>query len=285
MMRFEEPLRLAASWIDSRLCDFAVNLSPAWLFASIKAVTELAHAADVLCRTQQPSWSAVGQRWMEFAWNEIQQGELLRALIASDARLLPIAVAFLPFHLSGHPSEPLLTVIRNQLRTAQLDPLGWTLTVPALKMLGIATSPREQEEAQVLSVLANQTKAKLLPQDAVYLLSHECLYATSWGRHPPRYDLGTAAYVEATLPALASYSYAQGDVDVLAELALAMHSCGLPCLPAPVFAALQNAQSAAGNVVSQVQLHTLFPRLTHPVLQRTYHTTLVALMAWSACQH
>ena len=284
-MRFETPLSHACQWIDLHLLDFKVNPSPAWLFASIKAVTELAHAADFLLRTGEPRWVAVGHRWMEFAWAEIKGGELLRALIKSDARLVPIGIAFLPFHLSGHHSDALNATMEAQVRATQMDPLGWTLTVPALEILGIAADPVMQVQARPLSVLANRTAAALLPQDAVYLLAHECLYASSWGRHAPRYPEETADYVAATLPALISNCCDVGDADVLAELVLALHSSSLPCVDLEVWKILQDAQEADGNVVSREQLNTLFPRLVHPVLQRTYHTTLVAIMAWSACRH
>lgn len=284
-MRFETPLSQASSWIDSHLRDFEVNPSPAWLFASIKAVTELAHAADFLLRTQEPRWIAVGHRWMEFAWAEIQGGELLRLLIASDVRLVPVGISFLPFHLSGHRSDALNATMAAQVRSAQMDPLGWTLTVPALTILGIAVDPAIEVQARPLSVLANQTIAALLPQDAVYLLAHECLYATSWGRHAPRYDETTAAYVSTTLPALIAGCCEVSDPDVLAELLLALHTVSPSCVESHVWKLLQDAQENAGNVVSREPLNTLFPRLVHPVLQRTYHTTLVAIMAWSACRH
>jgi Domain of unknown function (DUF6895) len=277
------PLDRACGWVDAHLGEFAVDrAAPAVArMPPVKAVAELAHAAEVLERSEQPGAAATGRRWMDHAWRQIDGGEVIRELIAADARFVPAVITFLPFHLSGRTSARLTATLAAQLAVAPLDPLGCTMTVPAAQILGARPPPALVAGARPLSVLASRTAPAVLPQDAVYVLVHECLYETRWGRRAPGWDDATAAYVAAALPALIERFTADLDADLLAELALAVHAVSADRVPDPAWAALAGAQVAGGNV-EPARLVTIFPRLPHPVLTRTYHTTLVAIMAWAS---
>lgn len=283
-MPVSDPLLSACRYLDACLPQFAVGTAPDSLFASIKAVTELAHAADWLLRHPQAALRAIGTRWMDHAWTQIEGGESLRRLIISQPRMLPAAICFLPFHLAGRGCDALSQAIICQLPRAVLPPLGWTLLVPALRILGIPSEPAAQEQARILSVLENRPPPEGLAQDAVYLLAHECLYASHWGRRAPDYDAITSDYVEQALRSLVRKSQARGDVDVLAELLLAGCAVGQPPLAESSWQSLAQAQSESGRVQSAHPLDTRFPRLPHPALERSYHTTLVAIMAWAAAR-
>jgi hypothetical protein len=281
--RWAGPLARACAWVDAHLASFEVERSASALLPSIKAVAELAHAGDYLARTDDPTWSAIGRRWLDFAWGQTAEGELVRAVIATDPRFVPIAITYLPFHLSGRRNDALCATVRAQVGQMKMVPLGWAMTVPALRMLGIEPTAAMEEQGRLISVLADRTPPARLPQDAVYLLTHECAYATSWGRHDPGWDPDTRAYAAAALRDLLGLH--RDDADVTAELVLAVHAVVPDCVPADAWRTLERAQQAAGNVAPPEQLVTIFERHSHPVLTRTYHTTLVAIMAWASCAH
>jgi len=277
----------ACAWIETRLGDLAIDrsLDPSRRMAALKAFGDLAHAADILERSAQPALAAIGQRWMELAVRQLAGGERIRELIAAAPIYAPAAVMFLPLHLSGRPCPALYATLAAQIRGAELPPLAWTMLVPSLELYDIEPTAVMRAQARRMSVLAAGTAAALLPQDAAYVLVHECMYATRWGRCPPRWDRDTSAYVAQTLPELIERRTADRDADLVAELILAAHAALGACAAPRAWDALLAAQTPAGNVEPLARLVTMFPRLPHPVLTRTYHTTLVSIMAWTACGH
>lgn len=279
------PLARACAWINAQLPAFHVERKRETLAAAIKAVAELAHAADFLLRSAEADLVSTGRTWMSQAWAALDQGELLRELVASNPRLLPFGAAFLPFHLCGYSNEALRSTVALQAQRAQMGPLNWTLIVPVLRLLEIAPSPEMEQQARLLSVLHSQTSAQLMPPDAVYVLTHECLYATGYGRYAPRCAASVAAYLQDVLPALVSRFVDRADADILAELILVCRVLGLPAVEDRALRLLAEAQTPAGNVLtvdSSQTNATILPRFVHPWLPRSYHTTLVAIMAWSA---
>jgi hypothetical protein len=274
----------ACAWVDSQLEHFRVDRAPVHLMATIKAVAELGHAAEVLGRSARPGAAETGRRWMDLAWERLDGGETIRQLVAADPQFVPVAITYLPFALAGRVNERLRATVAAQLPRTVMDPLGWTMTVPALAILGVPATPIMEERARPMSVLANRTRPELLPQDAVYLFAHECLYETRWGQRPPGWGATAAEYVLAALPALLERWRAAGDPDVLAELVAALHAVRPGCVPQAAWDLIGRAQQPAGNMAPN-RLVTIFPRLPHPVLTRTYHTTLVAIMAWAGCPH
>ncbi len=244
----------------------------------IKALGDLAHGGDTLERMPDRTHAARGTAWLDFAHGELAAGEHIRALIAASPMYAPAAVTFLPFELSGRGNPRLTATLADQVRRAQLPPLAWTMLVPTLELYGIPPTATMRAAARRTSVLANETDAAVMPFDAAYVLAHECMYATRWGREPPRWSERVDDYARRVLPALAMRAAAAADADLLAELALAHHAVTGDALE--IWEVLEAAQLPAGNVAPPPQLVTMFPRLPHPQLTRTYHTTLVAIMAW-----
>ena len=282
-IRWAAPMARACAWVDAHLAAFKIVPSAAALLPSIKAVAELAHAADYLTRTADRGLAETGTRWLDFAWAETARGEIIRAVLAADPRFVPTAITYLPFHLSGRRNEALRQTIAAQVRAATMMPLGWAMTVPALRMLGLEATPAMEAAARKISVLAQRTDPARLPQDAAYLLAHECVYASAWGRRATDFAPATARYVEEALPALLARHLA--DADVVAELILAVHATSPVCVEAAAWQAIERAQDPSGKVNPTRELVTMFERLSHPVLERAYHTTLVAIMAWASCSH
>lgn len=260
-------LSLACRWVDARLDQFRLRREPEVLLATLKAVAELAHAADYLSRGGD---RARGRRWLAHAWAEIEEGDVIRALVEADARYAPAAIAFLPFHVTGHRCPALYAVLERQVKRLRPSALEWTMTAPALAALGIGARPE-------------QTPGAWRPPghvDGAYLLAHQCLYDSDWGRRPPR-TVDTDARIVAEL----TRAVAAGDADLAAELVLARHAHSGQCVDDDAWALLDAAQSSDGNVVPLPHIDTRVPRARHPTLSRTYHTTLAAIMAWSGCAH
>src|SRR5207302_5592995 len=133
------------------------------------------------------------------------------------------AVALLGFELSGRRTERLAETLAAHLTPDALPPLAWTLLVPALDVFGVAVPPRARELAARTSVLANRTSGDVMPPDAAYVLAHECMYETRWGRRAPAWSGDIAAYVAVALARLVARASDDRDSDLLAELAFAMH--------------------------------------------------------------
>jgi hypothetical protein len=270
----------ACSWIETQLPLFALGAGELGArMAMIKALGDLAHGGDVIERMPDRTYAARGTTWLDFAHGELAGGEHIRQLIAVNPMYAPAAVTFLPFELSGRGNPRLTATLAEQVRRADLPPLAWTMLVPTLELYGITPTTMMRVAARRTSILANETEAAVMPFDAAYVLAHECMYATRWGRAAPEWDDRTDTYARRVLPALAERATAAGDADLLAEVALAHHAITGDALD--IWDALATAQTPAGNVEPPAQLVTMFPRLPHPRLTRTYHTTLVAIMAWA----
>jgi hypothetical protein len=282
--RHDAELERACAWIDARLEQFRLVRSREFLLASLKALAELGHAADYLLRSRRPRAIAVGERWIDFAWNELGRGAVVRTIVNADPRYLACAATYVPFHLCGRRDDELGRLIAAQAERATMSDLEWTLMVPLLRLLDLVPSEAMPAYAARLSVLVNRPPAALMPVDAIYLLTHECPYATSFGRTPPDFDAATEAYLATTLPALLTRCRDNGDTDALAELVVAWHSVRADCTDAATWQHLHEAQTSDGNLTTQPQ-PSLVARRPHPSLGRTYHTTLAAIMAWSGCAH
>jgi len=279
-------LAAACTWIEGQLDRFTADRrdgSPGHL-ASIKALGDLAHGADVLARSPVPELAERGRIWLELAAHRLAGGERIRELIAASPMYAPAAVAYLALELAGRRNPALTATLAAAVTRAQLPPLAWTMLVPTLELLGIAPSAAMHRDARRMSVLASRTPADAMPADAAYVLAHECLYATRWGRDQPRWDDETAGYVAVALPALIERATSARDVDLLAELIAAGHAALGTCVAPQAWQTLAAAQTPAGNL-EPAPLVTMFPRLAHPALGRTYHTTLVAIMAAAGCRH
>jgi hypothetical protein len=281
-------LARAVSWIDRRLdlvrVDHKTTPDNAYL-ASIKAIAELAHAGDTLTRGGDPGRAAIGARWLETAWSELDGGEALAELIRRDPMFALTAVGFLPFALAGRRCAALEAALAEQTPRVEMAALGWALLVPSLEILGVAAPTGAVERARTASVLAGRPAPDRMATDAVYLFAHECLYASRWGRRPAPFDAELAAYVDAALAQLAGRYAAAGDADVVAELILAGHSLGRVCAAPEIWSALDDTQTGDGNLVAPPLSDIRRARLPHPRLGRTYHTTIAAIMAWSMCRH
>lgn len=282
-MAIEAPLSRAVGWIDSRLAKFEIH-SPQALLASLKAVAELAHAADYLLRSEDPRWRAVGGRWLERAWEAIRGGTLVREVIAADPRFVLTSIVFLPFYLCGRRHAGMHAAVAEQIKSVSMGRLEWTLMVPTLDIYGIPYSAAATHEARVISPLANRQEPATMPRDAAYLFAHECLYATRWGHEAPIFDPETAAYVGRALHELVDRFSQVGDADVLAEIILAIHATERGCVDPAIWKILTAAQGEAGNLETP-EFMSMVPRAEHPHMTRTYHSTLVAIMAWASCGH
>lgn len=272
-------LAAACGWIDSKLDEL---WSPVTLLPSLKAAGELGHAADQLIRTRDPRWVALGEAWLQRAWRWMEGGELLRRLVAADPRFLPVAVTFLPFHLHDLHNGALRATLVEQLRHVVLGPLEWTIVDAALEIMGIECGAEAKRLSRLVSILALRPPPDRIPVDAIYLLAHECLYANRWGRISPSYAPEVHAYLDGAVPVLLDRCCRLGDADLLAEVLItAQLHPGAPAIGDEPWRVLEAARRADGSVHATAHAEKLLPRFDHPVLGRTFHTTIAAIIAWT----
>lgn len=275
----------ACRWIEDRLGDFTLarwrgDAADEAFWASLKAIAELAHAGDFLVRTPDATSRVIGRAWLDRAWDQTERGAAIRRVLAADPRFLPVALTVIPFHLAGLRDAATLDVIRAQLPRTTMSALEWTFVVPALDILGIAAPAAGAQRAREHGILARRPPADTLPQDAAYILAHECFYATSWGHTEARLDAELARYVATALASLVERAIAARDADLLAELILATRTHRLAVDPRALDV-VEEAQGPDGNVIPPPRLDTRHRRFVHPTMPRTYHTTLAAIMAWA----
>lgn len=275
-------LAKACQWVQDHLDEFAIEDRGIGLVPSIKALTELFHAADLLARTNHPDLGWMGEWWMDFVWQQIHGGELIERVIAMDVRYLPVVATFMGPHIRGRRNESLYATVAAQLEGHRMSPLLSTVMRPTLRILGIEAPP-DLFEGPSQSILDNRPDPMGMTHDQAYLLTHESFYVTTWGTAPSTLDANARAWVATAVPVLAE-RYASNS-DLIGELITASHLLYLPCVSPRLFEIVEAAQTPDGDVVSPEPVEdpstALFKRYRHPRLPRTYHATLVAIMAWS----
>ncbi|HEY0254905.1 MAG TPA: hypothetical protein VGC41_25440 [Kofleriaceae bacterium] len=269
-------IEAACAWVEAQLPAFALTpASPSAHMAMLKALGDLAHCGELLSRT--PGRERVGTHWLDRACEWLADGERIHELVARNPIYAPAAATALPLILAGRVRGGLVETLRRQVAIAQLPSLAWTMLVPTLELCGISPSAEMISLARKTSVLAQKSDPARIPFDAAYVLAHECMYATKFSREDPPWDAATTAYACAALVTLEQRARAAADADLWAELAIAYRAVtGTRWLDTSFF-----SQTRAGNVEPPAELTSIFPRLPHPRLSRTYHTTLVAIMAWA----
>lgn len=278
-----KPLALACGWVQNHLDEFAIVDRGIGLVPSVKALTELFHAGDLLARTKDPELNWMGDWWMDFVWEQIHGGALIERMIAMDVRLLPAVATFMGPHIRGRRNESLYATVAAQLEGQRLSPLVSTLLRPTLRILEIEAHP-DLFEGPSRSVLENRPDPMTMTFDEAYMFTHEAFYVTTWGTAPSTLDATTVAWVNGAIPLLAErYAY---DPDLIAELIVASHLLYLPsCVSPRLLEIVEAAQRPDGSIVVPEAVDdpstALFKRYRHPRLERTYHATLVAIMAWS----
>lgn len=275
----EAALAMACRWIDARLDEMWL---PRSLLPSLKAAGELGHAADQLLRLQDPRWRRIGAAWLDRAWAWFAGGDVLRRLIAVDARFAPAVITFMPFYLQGRTNDELIADVSSRIELLQLRPYEWTIVVAAFDLLGIDCGNARRQQGRTISVLANQPDPTQIPVDAMYLLAHEYLYGTAWGRHA-ELSADVDAYLRSSLPVLIERCCELGDADVLAEILLVASMHGIATRDS-AWRILLGAQHVDGMVRAPRHSTMMLTRATHPRLGRNYHTTIATIMAWGSRQ-
>jgi hypothetical protein len=271
------PLARAVRWIDAHLVDLWV---PGALPGSIKAAGELAHTADRLREVED--FTATADAWLVKLWSWFEGGELHRRLIAADAAFAPVALTFLPFHLLGRDNPALRATLVECAPRLVLRPFEWTIVASALELFGVDPGASGRALARAGSVLAREPDPRVIPVDAMYLLAHECLYATGWGRYAPIASSAAHAYLEAAVPVLLARCTELADPDVLAEIILTARVVGLADrVDARAWQVLADAQAPDGHVRPVARSQMVLPRTEHPRFGRAFHTTVAAVMAWA----
>lgn len=275
---------MGCGWVDQHLAAFQVERSAEQLLASIKAIAELAHTAELLLRHPDAELQRRGAGWLEHAWAALDSGQLVARLIKAEPKLLLAATTLVPFRLAGKPMDAVSALLGQQAVLAPLTAPQWTLLATVLPTLGVALPEDVASAARRGSVLAQRPAPAQLSLEAVYMLIHECLGRSAWTQNKLWATVEEQAYLDALLPQLTAFFLAARDSDVVAELVLATHTLPFACCAADVWPCLLAAQEPSGRFCPPARRVTPLQR-TDEEFASGYHTTLVTIMALSACSH
>lgn len=262
----------AAAWLDAHVDGFRVE-SGSLRFPSIKAIGELAHAAE---RLRRPTWLA-------HAWHALEEGALLDTIIGEQPRHVLCATLLPVFARAGLVSRELLAKLAQQAERAVLSREEWGYVAPALEALGI---PAPAAAIARRSLLAERPLPWILDLAATYQLVHETFYATDWGAAPERLAADSAQYLGHWLPVWTAFYCDAGDTDLVAELVLSAHCAGICAEPA-AWRLLAAAQRSDGAVSPPAHRRVDFGATEDARADFAHHqhTTLVAALAWASCRH
>jgi hypothetical protein len=279
-----DALVAGCGWVDGHLAAFFVERSAEQLLPSIKAIAELAHAAELLLRHPDEGLQRRGQLWLEHAWAALDSGQLIARLIKAEPKLLLAATTLVPFRLAGKAMDGVRSLLEQQAVLAPLAAPQWTLLSTVLPTLGVALPEDVASAALRGSVLAQRPAPAQLSLEAVYMLIHECLGRSAWTGNKLWATVEEQGYLDALLPRLTAFFLEAHDIDVLAELALATHTLPFACCSPQVWPCLLSAQEPSGRFCPPARRVTPLQR-TDEEFSSGYHTSLVTIMALAACSH
>lgn len=271
-------------WVDGHLAAFFVERSAEQLLPSIKAIAELAHAAELLLRQPDAGLQQQGARWLEHAWAALGSGQLIARLVKAEPKLLVAATTLVPFRLAGKAMDGVVSVLGQQAVLAPLAASHWALLSTVLPALGVPLPEDLASAALRGSVLAKRPAPAQLSLDDVYMLIHECLGRSAWTKNKLWATVEEQGYLDAVLPRLTAFCIDARDNDLVAELVLATHTLPFACTPPEVWSFLLSTQEATGRFCPPARRVTPLQR-TDEDFASGYHATLATIMAMAVCTH
>ena len=276
----------ALVWLENNRSQFVIVNEQSHPYYTIKPVAELAEAAEVISRSGR---SKQGTALLEHAWTQLRGGELILALLERGPETLVQAAIYMPFY-------------RTHLRNAQLDAAiatraKWAEAAPPLHHLPIAAT------LTTMGLIPPWTLTQVIEQEwatrmgspwslsatDLYMAAHIAFYATDYGRKPDGLPAAQIEYLQRWIPVWLDELGSHGQLDLVAELAIAWHCLGGDCVAPAVWNHLGSKQRADGSIPYEVndQRKVGVPGMTPEREQflRDYHSTLVTLMACVVCTH
>jgi hypothetical protein len=274
-----------SDWLCSTRQAFRIRRTadPLRQLALLKPLAEYA-----LCHELLLSYGSQDQRLTEnflWAWDELEQGELIRRLVLARPDAFCAASAYAPFRRYGYRNHRLDSVLQevSQLvgtRVAEMQ--AWLRLGFLHAMAGIEGSRYDPQESGPTWLLA-MPEPWIVNDDIVYSVTHEVFYSSDFGRATCQFPDEIIAYLELWLPVWTRCYIAQENWDLTAELVM-VADC-LPTFvwdkdPLPLLLARQNSK---GEVPGPVGAGSSFIDDTQTAEEAAfwgcYHTTLVSAMA------
>ncbi|MBF0688568.1 MAG: hypothetical protein IR158_12495 [Cellulomonas sp.] len=266
-------------WVDHNLDRFHLPdvASPGFVHA-LKPLGELAltaHVADL---------GSDSAGWLEWCWQETQEGELLLRVVDEHHALVPPVVSlYSVFATHG------LRLMALERRLARLMPLRAVVALEvapwrrielgrSLAVVGLP-SPWDERECLRDTWLGHQPEPWVVDDDAGYSVTHTVFYVTGFGRRPEEMPTHMAEYVRAWLPVWVRVFELRRNLDLVAELLLAGRCLGIDV---PGMTSLHRAQDLEGMVPGPVRPGQSTASTPAGRFAQSYHTTLVSLMAAAA---
>jgi hypothetical protein len=280
-------MRRVADWVDVNWDQFLLYhaRSVDQRIFLIKPLGELALTAALLLRAGHL------ERWskdkLDRIWNELGGGDTLLQVLAARPDLIVASTLYASFRKAGYRNSRLDLLVEHLAGTASCGAIefpAWRRLDVAhgLDALGISPFPRKPTTG---TWIAARPEPWLITDDIAYAVTHEIFYITDFGTEVGRLPDAIFSYVVTWLPAWLEIYARQENWDLYAEFVM-------------VGACLHQGQgNAVRHLAAQVQPegYVSGPRgsaanLLHPAettersrFLRNYHTTLVAMMAFSLC--
>lgn len=265
------------------------------LLIRLKPLGELALTASLLCRGTD---LAEGLRdrlacLLSFAWGEFGDGKLFIEILEARPDLIVVGSIYPSFERHGLVYEPARELLRQIVRwrgVAALEFPPWRALDLALAWRTMRLpSPWALGRLFPLTWLAQRPEPWLLSDDAAYSITHTVFYMTDFGEHPDCLDVEAQEYLRCWCPAWMEYYRSVSDLDLYAELALALECVGQKEQGFDPERVLAQAQAEDGMIPGPVDsARDLLEGVTDARRRRflmNYHTTLVGLLASFALSH
>lgn len=205
-------------WVRRNLEQFTVErvTEVRAILGSIKPIADLSLVAEALMLA--PRHAELGHELIAHCWNELEQGDLLADLMLRDNALLVLASIYPTFHRAGKLNRRIVDRLAAVRATDLVHGSHQLPLAAAIHEVGLP-GPWSYDE-----LLAAEWAAVIEPRTTMssadaYSMTHIVFYATSFGREAEK--IGPyRPFLDARLDALVDQFLAQGNLDVLAELAI-----------------------------------------------------------------
>jgi hypothetical protein len=298
-------------WLEREREGFALPRGEEPELFRLKALGELAAISEVIWRRRglPPDLRARVRALLEFAWRELEEGEVLARSL--DARPYPVlGTTYSVFERMGWRHEGVrrrladlgqpgaLARIRASAPAASVEPVTaqYGTDGVAVLCLGLALawevlglpSPWQRARLYPGTCLARRPEVEELTVPEGYSLTHAVFFMTDWGAEPQGLPEAERAYLEARCPRWMEAFRGRGHFDLYAELAAVLCCAGVNA-PAEAEAVLARAQQDDGSVPGPAERVAERTRgIEDPDRRRfvgAYHTTLASTLASFALRH